>query len=445
MMTHLENLDVASLVASLQEAGAIQVLGDADLGTSGWMLTPADTQQVAQLLYLAQQQEQPLAIAEFESRQLSSPVWLNLSRMDRLRKYRKADLTLTVESGITFGALMGLIHAEGHDFALHYPRETLLIDILAEDRPALETGFRGYPRDYVLGLEFVTPDGQISRCGSEVVKNATGYDLNKLYVGSFNSLGVISAVTLKLMALKEGTRSWLFEFDDIHQGFQTIARLLKQPFPYRHCELYHRDRLGTAQHAKTVAPWQLLVEMGEDNALLKHITPLMRDLVVSPESESSLHPARESSLFQRLSTWTAEELVVEVALPVHAVSATMEDFYFRLTTLFRQPDLFPVLQMRPAAGLVYLIWPPSRLPEPASLEAVLLELRQQLKQNPRWGGGFLRMAQFPQPFQGLASYFNLPEAPGVRRLMERCKASYDPNGVLYSSRLPLSGQEGGKG
>ena len=58
----------------------------------------------------------------------------------------------------------------------------------------------GLPRDQVLGLTVSLASGERVRCGGRVVKNVTGYDLNKLYTGSFGSLGVIESAWLRLRA-----------------------------------------------------------------------------------------------------------------------------------------------------------------------------------------------------------------------------------------------------
>ena len=57
----------------------------------------------------------------------------------------------------------------------------------------------GRPRDVVLGCEVVLADGLQTRCGGRVVKNVTGYDMAKLYVGSLGSLGVITGAWLRLV------------------------------------------------------------------------------------------------------------------------------------------------------------------------------------------------------------------------------------------------------
>jgi glycolate oxidase FAD binding subunit len=64
----------------------------------------------------------------------------------------------------------------------------------------------GRTRDHVLGLEVVLADGARTHCGGRVVKNVTGYDLNKLYVGSLGTLGVIEGAWLRLRPRPERTR-----------------------------------------------------------------------------------------------------------------------------------------------------------------------------------------------------------------------------------------------
>ncbi|MCP5058973.1 MAG: FAD-binding oxidoreductase [bacterium] len=66
----------------------------------------------------------------------------------------------------------------------------------------------GHPRDVVLGLEIVLATGERVRCGGRVVKNVTGYDLAKLYLGSLGTLGVIEAAWIRLLPAPEKTGCW---------------------------------------------------------------------------------------------------------------------------------------------------------------------------------------------------------------------------------------------
>ena len=70
-------------------------------------------------------------------------------------------------------------------------------------------------RDLVLGMRVVQSSGTVVKSGGKVVKNVAGYDLNKLYLGSFGTLGVITEVSLKLQPLPEIERNILLTFADI--------------------------------------------------------------------------------------------------------------------------------------------------------------------------------------------------------------------------------------
>jgi len=74
----------------------------------------------------------------------------------------------------------------------------------------------GAPRDGVVGLHAALSDGRFVKAGSKVVKNVSGYDLNKLFIGSFGSLGLITQVTIRLRPNDELQRDW-------HRTFATFA------------------------------------------------------------------------------------------------------------------------------------------------------------------------------------------------------------------------------
>ena len=71
----------------------------------------------------------------------------------------------------------------------------------------------GLPRDLVLGLRFVTPEGEIVGAGGKTVKNVSGYDVSKLMIGSMGSLGILCEMTLRLLPLPESMETLVFDFD----------------------------------------------------------------------------------------------------------------------------------------------------------------------------------------------------------------------------------------
>lgn len=82
----------------------------------------------------------------------------------------------------------------------------------------------GHPRDVVLGLKIVLATGERVRCGGRVVKNVTGYDLAKLYLGSLGTLGVIEAAWIRLLPAPEKTECWWVPSADPSQAVEP-ARL----------------------------------------------------------------------------------------------------------------------------------------------------------------------------------------------------------------------------
>jgi glycolate oxidase FAD binding subunit len=125
---------------------------------------------------------------------------LSLRELNRVIHYEPADLTISVEVGMTFGEFQTLVGRNGLWLPLD-PRggaEASLGGIIAANAAGpLRQGFGG-PRDMVLGLKIATTDGKVVKTGGRVVKNVAGYDLGKLLTGSFGTLGVIVEASLKL-------------------------------------------------------------------------------------------------------------------------------------------------------------------------------------------------------------------------------------------------------
>lgn len=125
---------------------------------------------------------------------------LALGELNHVIHYEPADLTITVEAGMTFGALQDLAGRSGLWLPLdpRGGRESSIGGIIAANAAGpLRQGFGG-PRDMVLGLKIALPDGNIAKTGGRVVKNVAGYDLGKLMTGSYGTLGVIVEASLKL-------------------------------------------------------------------------------------------------------------------------------------------------------------------------------------------------------------------------------------------------------
>ncbi len=127
--------------------------------------------------------------------------------LNRIIEHAVDDLTVTVESGISLTELQDTLKQTGQFLALDpsYPEDATIGGIIATaDSGSLRTRYGGV-RDMLLGLSFVRADGQIAKAGGRVVKNVAGYDLMKLFTGSYGTLGVICQATFRLYPLPEAS------------------------------------------------------------------------------------------------------------------------------------------------------------------------------------------------------------------------------------------------
>ena len=125
---------------------------------------------------------------------------LDLSRCGRVLDFQPEDLTVTVEAGIALEALQERLSQGGKHLSVEAPRpaKATIGGILAAGTTGPQRFAYGTPRDWLIGVGMVGAGGDETKAGGRVVKNVTGYDLNKLYTGSLGTLGVIVEATFKL-------------------------------------------------------------------------------------------------------------------------------------------------------------------------------------------------------------------------------------------------------
>ena len=85
----------------------------------------------------------------------------------------------------------------------------------------------GTTKDYVLSLKIVTADGELITLGADTIKDATGYHLAQLFVGSEGTLGIIVEATLKLIPLPEEKRTIAVYFNSIENAINSVTEIIK--------------------------------------------------------------------------------------------------------------------------------------------------------------------------------------------------------------------------
>jgi glycolate oxidase FAD binding subunit len=123
-----------------------------------------------------------------------------LNGLNRVIDYPAADMTITVEAGITLAELAKVLETEGQRLCIDAPQpdRATIGGIFATNSTGPRRYGWGRPRDQIIGVGFVTADANVIKGGGRVVKNVAGYDFPRLLTGSMGTLGIISHVTLKV-------------------------------------------------------------------------------------------------------------------------------------------------------------------------------------------------------------------------------------------------------
>ncbi|MCU0490821.1 MAG: FAD-binding oxidoreductase, partial [Chloroflexaceae bacterium] len=139
---------------------------------------------------------------------------ISLAALNRVLHYNPDDLTISVEAGMTLAALQALLARHGQMLPLDgpLPETTTIGEVVANGWDGPRRLGYGLPRDMVLGLTVVQVDSTVLRFGGQVVKNVSGYDMVKLFVGSRNTLGVIAAVSLRVYPQPQTEATLLAQF-----------------------------------------------------------------------------------------------------------------------------------------------------------------------------------------------------------------------------------------
>ena len=147
-------------------------------------------------------------------------VALDLTHLDRIVTHSPADLTATVEAGITLEDLRRSLEAHGQFLAMDAPRPDLATiggTLAAGPIGPLKWQF-GSPRDLVVGMKVVQAGGEVTKSGGQVVKNVSGYDMARLHIGGLGTLGVIVEVSFKLTPLPQRQATLLAAFTDTRRS-----------------------------------------------------------------------------------------------------------------------------------------------------------------------------------------------------------------------------------
>jgi glycolate oxidase len=195
---------------------------------------PADARQIAGILKVANAEKVPVfprgAGSGFTGGSLpvSGGIVLVTTRMDRILRIDTENLVAEVEPGVVTEQFQQAVEKVG----LFYPPDpaSLKFSTLGGNVAECAGGPRcvkyGVTKDYILGLEVVTPQGDVIRTGGETMKGVVGYDLTKLLCGSEGTLGIITRIVVKLLPKPEAKKTMLVLFDSIDGAAKGVSAII---------------------------------------------------------------------------------------------------------------------------------------------------------------------------------------------------------------------------
>jgi glycolate oxidase FAD binding subunit len=153
---------------------------------------------------------------------------LGLGRLNALVEHEPGDLTATVQAGMTVAALQTALRARGQWLSLDPPDadRATVGGVLAANAAGPRRQLYGTARDLVIGATVVTGEGAIVRGGGKVVKNVAGYDLPKLFIGSYGTLGILVEVTVKLRPLPDDERLVAVPFERLKDAGVAVRAIM---------------------------------------------------------------------------------------------------------------------------------------------------------------------------------------------------------------------------
>jgi glycolate oxidase FAD binding subunit len=159
-------------------------------------------------------------------------------RLDQVLEHAAGDLVVSVQAGLLLTDLGKVLSAANQRLALDPPGGGTIGGILAT-QAAGPLRFRyGAPRDLLIGITAVRADGTVARSGGKVVKNVAGYDLGKLFAGSFGTLGLITEATFRLHPQPESALAVTLDCPDPETAAATVQAMAISPLAPSAVELY---------------------------------------------------------------------------------------------------------------------------------------------------------------------------------------------------------------
>lgn len=314
-------------------------------------VTPTSAEQVANIMKLASKYTIPVTPRGAGSGlsggaiPVLGGIVLSLEKMNKVLEIDEANLTVTAEAGIVTNELNEHLKGKGLFFA-GYPMslETCFLGgNIAENAGGGKAVKYGVTGRYVLGMEVVTPQGNIVELGGKVTKDVSGYDLKQLYIGSEGTLGIITKATIKLLGMPKAASDLLVPFKSAQDAISVVPLIMKQGIIPTSIEFMDRSSIEmSCAYLNESLPLEgvgamLLIEIdGTDEQQVERDLISVGDLC-SKQGAMEVYIAEDASTRERI--WSVRRNIAE-AIKVYSPVQSLEDVVVPIGSI---PAVLPFL------------------------------------------------------------------------------------------------------
>ncbi len=359
---------------------------------------------------------------------------LSTKALNHIVDYHPIDMTVRVEAGMTLAQLQATLgeHAQWLPLDPPLPERTTIGGIIAANLNGPARLSQGTVRDFLIGLGVVRSDGTLIKGGGQVVKNVAGYDLPKLYCGSFGTLGVIVEATFMVRPRPETQITLAFTFPSAEKAGEAALKITGsdlQPFflelanfsPWTHSP----DQVGQGEKEKEYCLFLGFAGIREE---VDDQRARIRDII--GEGEYQVEELAEDTARTLSQTLRDFPVSGKAALrcKVGLLSTQLATFCADLDTEAQRRQIPGRLLARAGNGVLYCAF---------DAEAVandqLLGLVDWIRVHATRNNGFAVVEEIASALKGRADVWgNVGKA---FPLMRKLKETLDPNGILNPGRF----------
>ena len=344
----------------------------------------------------------------------SLDVVVKTTRLNQVIEHDPANLTVTVQSGMTLNALQNVIAAEKQflPFDAPLPQRSTLGGIVAANLNGPRRSSYGSVRDLVIGMKVLLASGEIIKAGGKVVKNVAGYDMCKLFTGSLGTLGIIAEVTLRVAPIPA------------HSATVIATGTLANAAQYAN-QLTRTKLLPTAVHLLNTggtASWQLAVSFdGFAETVARQVNDSEEMTQRLGLTQEVIDGGRQQQYWQVVADLpvSQDRLVYRLTVPRGAVVQTISTI-----ADWSKTESTPTICADVAMGTVWLVLPA----KPPALELFprLIALAEQQR-------GHAVIFTAPAGLKQAVDVWGL--ATPAHTLMRKIKQEFDPAALLNPGRF----------